>query len=194
RRGARRALLRRRRAPRTRGAGRSAGDHGVPHGAGADGAEVPRAARSPIGAPSRLPRQGQEGAAPGGARRVSPVASEGDFRLQSRAWLEAAVHDLPPAPRADDLGARREYDARWQQRLHEAGYAGLAWPVEHGGRGASAMEELVFHEEAERAGAPDVGVHFAGQNFIGPTIIVEGTREQRERYLPPLLRGGEAGC
>jgi alkylation response protein AidB-like acyl-CoA dehydrogenase len=125
---------------------------------------------------------------------VSPVTSEGDFRLQSRAWLEAAVHDLPPAPRADDLGARREYDARWQRRLHEAGYAGLAWPVEHGGRGASAMVELVFYEEAERAGAPDVGVHFAGQNFIGPTIIVEGTTEQRERYLPPILRGDEVWC
>ena len=63
-----------------------------------------------------------------------------------------------------------------------------------GGRGASPVEELIFKEELERAHAPYVGVNFVGLLHAGPTIIAEGTPEQRRRYLPPILRGDEVWC
>ena len=56
------------------------------------------------------------------------------------------------------------------------------------------MEQLIFKEECERAGAPYVGVNFVGLLHAGPTIIAEGTAAQKERYLPPILRGEEVWC
>ena len=78
--------------------------------------------------------------------------------------------------------------------LFDAGYAGIDWPVEGGGRGASPVEQLIYMEELERAHAPYVGVNFVGLLHAGPTIVVEGTAEQRARFLPPILRGDEVWC
>ena len=86
------------------------------------------------------------------------------------------------------------YDLDWQRSLFEAGYAGVDWPAEGGGRGASPVEQLIFKEECERAGAPYVGVNFVGLLHAGPTIIAEGTAAQKERYLPAILRGEEVWC
>ncbi len=60
--------------------------------------------------------------------------------------------------------------------------------------GRSAVEELIFKEELERAHAPYVGVNFVGLLHAGPTIIAEGTPEQRARFLPAILRGDEVWC
>lgn len=125
--------------------------------------------------------------------------SEADerFRAELRAWLEDAVprfeasHDVPPA---DDLPGRREYDTAWQRTLFEAGFAGIDWPAEYGGRGASPTEQLVFHEEMARAGAPYVGMNFVGLLHAGPTLMSEGSTEQKERHLPRILRGEEVWC
>ena len=78
--------------------------------------------------------------------------------------------------------------------LFESGYAGVDWPAEGGGRGSSPVEQLIFKEECERAGAPYVGVNFVGLLHAGPTIIAEGTAAQKERYLPAILRGEEVWC
>ena len=120
--------------------------------------------------------------------------SEERFRAGVREWLVEAVASLPPEPELEDWPARREYDTGWQRRLHEAGYAGIDWPADAGGRGASPTEHLIFLEECERAGAPYVGVNFVGLLHAGPTIAAEGTSEQRARYLPPILRGDEVWC
>lgn len=116
------------------------------------------------------------------------------FREQAREWLEKTVPEMPVPPAADDWAGRREYDALWQRKVFDAGYAGMAWPKEYGGRGATPMEELAFAEEAERAGAPDIGMHFPGQLFIGPTIIRLGTDEQKRRWLPSTLSGDTVWC
>ncbi len=92
------------------------------------------------------------------------------------------------------LAGTPAYDLRWQQLLFEAGYAGVDWPPEGGGRGSSPVEQLIFKEECERAGAPYVGVNFVGLLHAGPTIIAEGTAAQKERYLPGILRGREVWC
>ncbi len=120
--------------------------------------------------------------------------AEEAFRRELRAWLEATVPALPERPDPDDWPGRRRYDTHWQRLLFDAGYAGVDWPVEGGGRGASPVEELIFKEELERAHAPYVGVNFVGLLHAGPTVIAEGTPEQRRRYLPPILRGDEVWC
>ena len=122
------------------------------------------------------------------------TAAEEEFRSELRSWLASVLPTLPPKPAATDWPGRRAYDQGWQSRLFEAGYAGVDWPVEGGGRGASPIEQLIFKEECERIGAPYVGTGFVGLLHAGPTIIAEGTVAQRERYRPPILRGDEVWC
>jgi hypothetical protein len=120
--------------------------------------------------------------------------AEQAFRSELRRWLAETLPGLPEKPSPVDWPARRAYDTHWQRLLFDAGYAGVDWPVEGGGRGASPVEELIFKEELERAHAPYVGVNFVGLLHAGPTLIAEGTPEQRQRYLPAILRGDEVWC
>jgi alkylation response protein AidB-like acyl-CoA dehydrogenase len=122
--------------------------------------------------------------------------SESDeaFRAELREWLGRALPELPAAPARDDWPARVRYDTDWQRRLFDAGYAGMGWPTEYGGRDAPPSEQLVFLEETTRAEAPYVGVNFVGNLHAGPTLIAEGTEEQRARHLPRILRGDEVWC
>ncbi|HEY7068947.1 MAG TPA: acyl-CoA dehydrogenase family protein [Acidimicrobiales bacterium] len=126
--------------------------------------------------------------------RLRETAEEQEFRAELRAWLDATLPALPPQPPFEDWAAKRAYDTGWQRGLHDAGYAGISWPVEYGGRGATPSEELIFLEETERAGAPYVGCCFVSTLHAGPTIGAEGTPEQRARYLPPILRGDHVWC
>jgi alkylation response protein AidB-like acyl-CoA dehydrogenase len=121
-------------------------------------------------------------------------AAEEAFRGELRTWLGTTLPTLGAAPPAEDWPARRAFDSHWQRLLFDAGYAGVDWPAEGGGRGASPVEQLIFKEECERAGAPYVGVNFVGLLHAGPTIIAEGTAAQKERYLPAILRGDEVWC
>ncbi|WP_052666516.1 acyl-CoA dehydrogenase family protein [Nitriliruptor alkaliphilus] len=125
---------------------------------------------------------------------LSYTADELAFRDELRAWLAATLPDVPAPPDVDDWAGRRAYDTAWQRRLFDAGYAGLDWPQEAGGRALSPTEHLIFLEETERAGAPYVGVNFVGLLHAGPTLAAEGTAEQRARHLPAILRGDEVWC
>jgi alkylation response protein AidB-like acyl-CoA dehydrogenase len=120
--------------------------------------------------------------------------AEERFRSELREWLGEVLPKLPPKPSALDWPARRAYDTTWQRMLFDAGYAGIDWPVEGGGRGASPVEQLIYLEELEKAHAPYVGVNFVGLLHAGPTIVVEGSPEQRSRFLPPILRGEKVWC
>ncbi|MEV7172386.1 acyl-CoA dehydrogenase [Streptomyces sp. NPDC090085] len=119
---------------------------------------------------------------------------EEEFRAGLRDWLAKVLPGLPAKPSPADWPGRRAYDLGWQRRLHDAGYAGLHWPLDAGGRGATPTQHLIFLEETERAGAPYVGANFVGLLHAGPTIAAEGTAEQRARWLPPVLRGEEVWC
>ncbi|WP_406496402.1 acyl-CoA dehydrogenase [Streptomyces sp. NBC_00846] len=116
------------------------------------------------------------------------------FRARLREWLAAVLPALPAKPGPDDWPGRRAYDTTWQRMLYDAGYAGLHWPVDAGGRGATPTQHLIFLEETEKAGAPYVGANFVGLLHAGPTIAAEGTAVQRARWLPPVLRGDEIWC
>jgi len=120
--------------------------------------------------------------------------SDAIFRSEVRAWLDDAVPSMPASPAVDDWPGRRAYDAQWQRMLFDGGYAGINWPAEHGGRGATPTEHLIFLEESAAANAPDVGVGFVGQMHAGPTIIAEGTESQKSHHLRGILTGEHAWC
>jgi alkylation response protein AidB-like acyl-CoA dehydrogenase len=118
---------------------------------------------------------------------LSPA--EQAFRDELRDWLQA--NHPGPQPLGDEAGFnfRRE----WQRHLHEAGWAGISWPVEYGGRGATLVEQAIFNEEMVRARTPETA-NVIGLAMGGPTVIAHGTEEQRRRYLQPILSAEEIWC
>ncbi len=120
-------------------------------------------------------------------------AAEEAFRADARAWLEANV-PRGPRPAGVDLRERRDHDLAWQRRMFEGGWAGISWPREYGGRGASLMEQVIWYEEYARAGAPEITTTFVGLNHAGPTLIACGSEEQKAYHLPRILRGDVVWC
>ena len=86
-----------------------------------------------------------------------------------------------------------EVRRRWEKVLAGGGWTCLGWPVEHGGRGATMTEQVIFNEEYARAAAPG-RVNVMGEGLLGPTLIHYGTPEQKARFLPPIREGTELWC
>jgi alkylation response protein AidB-like acyl-CoA dehydrogenase len=118
--------------------------------------------------------------------------AEAAFRAEVRDWLAAALPTLP-WPQPVDLVERVPFWRQWQLLVHDAGYAGLAWPVEYGGQGLGPGRRAIVLEELDRAGAPEP-LNILGENLAGPTIVDFGTPEQKDRFLRPILRGEEIWC
>jgi alkylation response protein AidB-like acyl-CoA dehydrogenase len=116
------------------------------------------------------------------------------FRAELRAWLEREVPAHGDPPSIDAWSKRRSYDTAWQRKLFDAGYAGISWPREYGGGDLSLPQQLIYYEETARAQAPYVGVNFVGLLHGGPTLIAEGTPEQKAAHIPRILRGEEIWC
>ncbi len=72
------------------------------------------------------------------------------------------------------------------RQMGQDGWLTLGWPTEYGGRGGSALDQLIFTDEAAAAGAP---VPFLTINTVGPTIMRFGTPEQRAQFLPRVASG-----
>ncbi len=113
------------------------------------------------------------------------------FRDELRAWLAANHPDAAPADGGEDTHYAWRRD--WQRRLYEAGWAAPAWPTEYGGRGASLTESAIYFEEIGRARVP-LPANVLGLLLGGPTLMVWGTDQQKERYLPPILSAEEIWC
>jgi alkylation response protein AidB-like acyl-CoA dehydrogenase len=117
---------------------------------------------------------------------------ESQFRAELRGWLRARMPAGPkgggPGP-AWDAGQARA----WSRSLHQAGYVGLSWPAEYGGRGLPAVYQAIFAEESARARAPEHN-NVIGLNMVGPAIIRYGTPEQKATYLPRILSGETVFC
>ena len=78
-------------------------------------------------------------------------------------------------------------------KLHAAGWAGISWPKEYGGRGATLIEQAIFVGEAARQEAPSPA-NVLGLAMGGPVVIAHGTDAQKQRYLEPILTGEEIWC
>ena len=115
--------------------------------------------------------------------------NEQAFRDELREWL-ADNHPGEP-PKGEDEGF--EFSKQWQRALHAKGYAGLSWPEEYGGRGATLIEQAIFGEELARAKAPGPA-NVLGLVMGGPVVIAHGSDEQKQRYLEPILSAEEIWC
>ncbi len=113
------------------------------------------------------------------------------FREECRDWLS---DNVPRAKRPHEGLALRDYDLAWQRTQYEGGWAGVSWPAEYGGRGLSVLEQLIWHEEYARAGAPPSASMFVALSHAGPTLIVQGSEAQKQRHLPAILKGEENWC
>ena len=113
------------------------------------------------------------------------------FRDELRQWLA----DNPPPPEPTEGGEDAQYAWRrdWQRTLYDAGWAAPQWPSAYGGRDASLTESAIYFEELGRARVP-MAANVLGLLLGGPTLMVWGTDEQKERYLAPILSGEEIWC
>ena len=122
--------------------------------------------------------------------------SQQAFRQEVRAWLEKNVpEDLRGRGFASSRG-EPEVVARlraWQWTLHKAGYVGMDWPPEYGGRGASLVEQVMLYEELARAQAPQP-LNRSGVSMLGPTLMKHGTAAQKGRHLDKVLTAEEIWC
>ncbi|WP_395695505.1 acyl-CoA dehydrogenase family protein [Nocardioides sp.] len=112
------------------------------------------------------------------------------FRAEIREWLAEHLTGEWAALRGLG-GAGRDHEAHeerlaWNRLLAEHGWTCVGWPVEHGGRGLSLVQQVIFHEEYARADAP-VRVNHLGEELLGPTLMAFGTPEQQARFLPPIV-------
>ena len=116
------------------------------------------------------------------------------FRDELRSWLADNVPEpWPRDQRGDKNDAYWSYLRGWQRRLFDGSWAGLSWPTEYGGRGASPIQKSLFLAEMARAAAPQqVGV--IGEALVGPTIMAEGTAAQKQRFLSRILTGEDIWC
>ena len=130
------------------------------------------------------------------------IAEEQAFRIEVRAFLDAHASlrggetDWSNGPRMHTPDAQRDFFARcraWQATLFDHGFAGLAWPPEHGGRGATAWQSIVFEQEQARYDCTS-GFIAATIGMVGAMLLAHGTATQKARYLRPLLRADEAWC
>src|SRR5438067_11702953 len=118
------------------------------------------------------------------------------FRKDVRAWLEGNVPDelrgkAFASSRADVDEVRRL--RAWQKTMWEAGYVGLNWPKEFGGRGASLTEQIILFQEMARAESPQF-VNRGGLSMLGPTLMKYGTPAQQARHLAKILAADELWC
>ncbi len=121
---------------------------------------------------------------------LSYTAEDEAFRAEIRGWLE----DHLTGEWADLKGLGgpgKDHEAieerlAWNRHLAAHGWTGVGWPEEHGGRGLSLWQQVIFHEEYARAGAP-ARVNHLGEELLGPTLMAYGTTAQQDRFLPRIL-------
>ena len=133
------------------------------------------------------------------APTIKDLSQLGDveFRTLVQQWLAAnVVNEYAElkgrgGPGDEEIG----FDIRvaWETELGKAGWIGLGWPTEFGGRGATVAQQIIWAEEYSRAEAP-ARVNHMGENLLAPTLIEYGTVEQQQRFLPGILDGSQRWC
>ncbi len=117
------------------------------------------------------------------------------FRDEFRTWLEENLpegwlegdHSLP-----EDEAEYRSFLVDWQKKLYEGGWGAVSWPKEYGGRDATLMEEIIYHQEMVRVQAPPI-INYIGIHMVGPTLMESGTPNQKE-LIHKIITGEEIWC
>lgn len=118
------------------------------------------------------------------------------YRSEVRAWLLDHLPEgwgTPDFKEPCDEEEQRIFFRQWEQKLSEGGFNGITWPKKYGGQGLTSIHEMIFYEEAGKLQTPPE-VNGLGKSLFGPTLMVYGTEEQKNRFLKPILSGEEFWC
>jgi alkylation response protein AidB-like acyl-CoA dehydrogenase len=118
------------------------------------------------------------------------------FRKEASGWLKGHAQLRTGRDDWSRHNMHPDYVTRcrdWQHTLYEGGWGAITWPVEYGGRGDNAWHQSIFNQEAAKYDV-SAGVFSVGIGMCGPTLIAHGNEEQKQRYLPAMLRGEEVWC
>ena len=121
---------------------------------------------------------------------------EAAYRAQVRSALEQHAGELLHVEPGQEAPDARQHEAelrRTQRVLAEAGLVGVTWPVEHGGRGGTLVQQAIVAQELARARIPPL-INHIGLGMCGPTVIAHGSDDQKSRYLARLLRADDVWC
>ncbi len=123
------------------------------------------------------------------------TAADDEFRREFRAWLEANAADAPPPRNIFMTEGKESFEeqVRWGRKLQAGGWLAVDWPKEYGGRGATVLQTIVYHEELARLGLGEPAMG-QGPTLLGPTLLHWGTAEQKQRYIPKILKCEEIWC
>ena len=126
---------------------------------------------------------------------LNPTPAEQHFRDEFRTWLHSNIPESwdPSGFMTKTRGSASSFCGNGRRRCIEAGWVGIHWPKEYGGRGASLIEQTIFIEEMARAAAPPL-INLLGISLLGPTLIAYGTEAQKKRFLAKILGGDEIWC
>ncbi len=129
--------------------------------------------------------------------KISFSSEDEQFRQEIAGWLKENLkgefEQLRHRGGPGDEHMFPEERKAWEQHMAHAGWTCPGWPVEHGGKGLSINQQVIFHEEYARAGGPGHMGHI-GEGLAGPTIIAFGSEEQKKRFLPGIVNGTEYWC
>ncbi len=124
---------------------------------------------------------------------------EAKFRAEARSWLEANAKHRQSSDDAFSMFSERDDDQlvesaqAWQAKKADGGWACITWPKSVGGRGGTPIQSVIWGQEESKFNVPP-NIFTIGTGMAGPTIMTHGSKEQKERYLPPMLRGAEIWC
>lgn len=129
---------------------------------------------------------------------IGDTPEEAAFRAEAHAWLKTHAHrrDSHEGKSADHtrhLAEHMQECREWQRVLYDNNWAGITWPKQYGGRGASAIQSAIFAEEMSQFDVA-TGAFAVSIGMVGPTLIAHGTPDQQQHHLAPILKGEEVWC
>src|SRR5881398_929150 len=131
----------------------------------------------------------------GGEMDFSLTSEQQAFRQTVRTWLKKSIPSEWKHVGSSEIPRFEAYELlrKWQRTLYDAGFIGLTWPAQYGGRGLTFLEEMILQQEMALAKAPPI-LNVLGVGMGGPTIIAWGTEEQKKRYPAKILSCEEIWC
>jgi alkylation response protein AidB-like acyl-CoA dehydrogenase len=121
---------------------------------------------------------------------------DAEFRQEAAAWLKEHAQLRTGRDDWSRHNMHPDYSKRcreWQHTLYEGGWGAITWPTQYGGRAESAWHQAIFNQEAAKYDV-SAGIFSVGIGMCGPTLMAHGTEEQKQRFLPAMLRGEEVWC